>query len=176
MDRRERTFLVLKMYFLIFYLFYMCLSQGFYSCTNIMTKKQVRAWGGKGLFGLHFHTAVHHQGSQDWNSSRSGSRSWYRGHGGMFFTGLLPLACSVPHGKQVKEREGRPSSNVLIWSPAEGVAQTKGVCHHTFNPRWPWTRRSPCLQDLHTKIQVRNSQKSPSLQIRVTDGPSNSGL
>jgi hypothetical protein len=33
-------------------------------------------WGeGKGLFGLHFHAAVHHQGSQDWNSSRSGSRS-----------------------------------------------------------------------------------------------------
>jgi hypothetical protein len=33
--------------------------------------------------------------SQDWNSSRSGSRSWCRGHGGMFFTGLLPLACSA---------------------------------------------------------------------------------
>jgi hypothetical protein len=36
-----------------------CLSQGFYSCTNIMNKKT--SWGGKGLFGLHFHTAVHHQ-------------------------------------------------------------------------------------------------------------------
>jgi hypothetical protein len=69
------------------------LSQGFYSCTNIMTKKQSR--GGKGLFGLHFHNAVHPQGSQDWNSSRSGSRSWCRGHGGMLFTGLLPLACSA---------------------------------------------------------------------------------
>jgi hypothetical protein len=36
------------------------LSQGFYSCTNIMTKKQVgeeRVC----LFSLHFHTAVHHQ-------------------------------------------------------------------------------------------------------------------
>ena len=33
--------------------------------------------------------------SQDWNSSRSGSRSWCRGHGGMFLTGLLPLACSA---------------------------------------------------------------------------------
>jgi hypothetical protein len=28
-----------------------------------------------------------------------------------------------------------PSSSVLIWSPAEGVAQIKGVCHHTFNSR-----------------------------------------
>ena len=33
------------------------------------------------------------KGSQDWNSSRSESRSWCRGHGGMFLTGLLPLAC-----------------------------------------------------------------------------------
>jgi hypothetical protein len=31
---------------------------------------QETRWGGKGLFGLHFHVAVHHQGSQDWNSSR----------------------------------------------------------------------------------------------------------
>jgi hypothetical protein len=37
-----------------------CLSQGFYSCTNIMTKKQVGGEGEKGLFSLHFHTAVHH--------------------------------------------------------------------------------------------------------------------
>ena len=33
------------------------------------------------------------------------------------------------------ERENLPSSNVLIWPPAKGVAQVKGVCHHTFNPR-----------------------------------------
>jgi hypothetical protein len=32
-------------------------------------------WGGKGLFGLHFHTAVYHQGNQDRNSSRLRSRS-----------------------------------------------------------------------------------------------------
>jgi hypothetical protein len=31
------------------------------------------------------------EGSQDWNSSRSGSRSWHRGLGGMFLTGLLSL-------------------------------------------------------------------------------------
>jgi len=35
------------------------------------------------------------KGSQDWNSHRSGSRSWCRGHGGMLLTGLLPLACSA---------------------------------------------------------------------------------
>jgi hypothetical protein len=35
------------------------------------------------------------KGSQDWNSSRSGSRSWCRGYGGMLLTDLLPLACSA---------------------------------------------------------------------------------
>jgi hypothetical protein len=48
-----------------------CLSQGFYSYTNIMAKKQ----DGEERVGLHFHIAVYHQGSQDRNSSRSGSRS-----------------------------------------------------------------------------------------------------
>jgi len=36
-----------------------CLSQGFYSCTN--HHDQEASWGGKGLFSLHLHTAVHHQ-------------------------------------------------------------------------------------------------------------------
>jgi hypothetical protein len=68
-----------------------CLSEGFYSCTNIKTKKQV---GEERVYSactsiLLFIT----KRNQDWNSSRSGSRSWYRGHRGMFFTGLLPLAC-----------------------------------------------------------------------------------
>jgi hypothetical protein len=51
----------------------MCLSQSFYSCTNIMTKKQVgeeRVYSAY-TFALLFVT----KGSQDWNSSRSGSRS-----------------------------------------------------------------------------------------------------
>jgi hypothetical protein len=34
----------------------LCLSQGFYSCTNIITKKQVGE-----EFCLYFHIAVHHQ-------------------------------------------------------------------------------------------------------------------
>ena len=56
---------------------------------------QEASWGGKGLFSLQFHTAVHHQGSQDWNSSRSEIRSWCRSHGGMLLTGWLSLACSA---------------------------------------------------------------------------------
>ena len=71
----------------------MCLSQGFYSCTNIMTKKQV---GVGRVYSAYISTLLFiTERSQDWNSSRSGSRSWCRGHGGIFLTGLLPLACSA---------------------------------------------------------------------------------
>jgi hypothetical protein len=72
---------------------WMCLSQGFYSCTNIMTKKQV---GEERVYSAYISTLLFiTERSQDWNSSRSGSRSWCRGHGGMFLTGLPPLACSA---------------------------------------------------------------------------------
>ena len=70
-----------------------CLSQGFYSCTNIMTKNQV---GEERVYSAYTSTLLFiTKGSQDWNSSRAGSRSWCRGHGGMFFTGLPPLTCSA---------------------------------------------------------------------------------
>jgi hypothetical protein len=50
-----------------------CLSQGFYSCTNIMTKKQV---GKERVYSAYTSMLLLiTKGSQDWNSSRSGSRS-----------------------------------------------------------------------------------------------------
>jgi hypothetical protein len=49
-----------------------CLSQGFYSCTNIMTKKQV---GEERVYSAYTSILLFiTKGSQDWNSSRSGSR------------------------------------------------------------------------------------------------------
>jgi hypothetical protein len=70
-----------------------CLSQGLYSCTNIMTKKQA---GEERIYSAYTSMLLFiTKGSQDWNSGRSGSRSWCRGHGGMFFTGLPHLACSA---------------------------------------------------------------------------------
>jgi hypothetical protein len=39
--------------------FAICLSQGLYSWTKY--HDQEASWGGKGLFSLYFHTAVHHQ-------------------------------------------------------------------------------------------------------------------
>jgi hypothetical protein len=70
-----------------------CLSEGFYSCTNIKTKKQV---GEERIYSAYTSTLLFiTKGSQDLNSSRSGSRSWCRGYEGMLLTGLLPLACSA---------------------------------------------------------------------------------
>jgi hypothetical protein len=69
------------------------LSQGFSSCTDIMTKKQV---GEERVYSAYTSILpIITKGSQNWNSSRSGSRSWCSGHGGMLLTGLLPLACSA---------------------------------------------------------------------------------
>jgi hypothetical protein len=58
-----------------------------------MTKKQV---GEERVYSAYVPTLLLIiEGSQDWNSSRAGSRSSCRGHGGMFLTGLLPMACSA---------------------------------------------------------------------------------
>jgi hypothetical protein len=60
---------------------------------NIMTKKQV---GEERVYSAYISTLLFiTEGSQEWNSSRSGSRSWCRGHGEMFFIGLPPLGCSA---------------------------------------------------------------------------------
>ena len=46
------------------------------------------------------------KGCQDWNSSRSGSRSWCRGHGEMLLTGLLSLLSYRTQDYQL--RDGTP--------------------------------------------------------------------
>jgi hypothetical protein len=59
------------------------------------------------------------KGSQDWNSSRSESRSWCRGHGGMFLTGLLPLACSacsLIEPRLLAQRWHHPQGALIPWS------------------------------------------------------------
>ena len=43
------------------------------------------------------------------------------------------LAVTQSHTASRQRSERLPSSNVLIWSPAEGVAQIKGVCQMTLN-------------------------------------------
>jgi hypothetical protein len=76
----------------------------FYSVPSVLVRVSIPAqtlWprsklGRKGFIQLTLSTLLFiTKGSGDWNSSRSGSRSWCRGHGGMLLTGLLPLACSA---------------------------------------------------------------------------------
>jgi hypothetical protein len=58
-----------------------------------MTKKQT---GKERVYSAYISTLLFiTERSQDWNSSRSGSRSWCRGYRGMLLIGLLPLACSA---------------------------------------------------------------------------------
>ena len=60
---------------------------------NIMTKKED---GEESVYSAYISKLLFiTKGSQNSNSSRSESRSWCRGHGGMHLTGLLPLACSA---------------------------------------------------------------------------------
>ena len=60
---------------------------------NMMTKRQVVE---ERFYSAYTSTFLFiTKGSQDWNSSRSGSWIWCRGHGGMFLTGFLSLACSA---------------------------------------------------------------------------------
>jgi hypothetical protein len=62
------------------------------------------------------------KGSQDWNSSRSGSRSWCRGHGGMLLTGLLPLpclACFLIEPRTTSPERHHPQGALPPWSLIE---------------------------------------------------------
>jgi hypothetical protein len=61
-----------------------------------------RKLGRKDLFSLHFHLLFIIKRSQDWNSSRSGSRSWGRGHGEMS-PGLLSLLLYRTQDYQAKD-------------------------------------------------------------------------
>jgi hypothetical protein len=70
-----------------------CLIQGFYSCTNIMTKKQL---GRKGFIRFTFpHCCSSLKEVRTGTQAGQKAGTDCRGHGEMFFTGLLPLACSA---------------------------------------------------------------------------------
>jgi hypothetical protein len=111
-----------------------CLSQGFYSCTNIMTKKQV---GEERVYSAYTSILLFiTKGSQYWTSSRSGSRSWSRGHGEMFFTGLLPLtysACSLIEPRLPAQRWSHPQGAFPPWSLIEKMPYSCISWRHFLN-------------------------------------------
>ena len=113
---------------------WVCLRQGFYSCTNIMTKKQA---GDERVYSAYTSILLFiTKGSQDWNSSKSESRSWCRGHGGMFFTGLLPLACSACSLVELRlpaQRRSHPQGAFPPWSLIEKMPYSWISWRHFLN-------------------------------------------
>ena len=106
---------------------------------NIMTKKQI---GEERVYSAYISTFLFiTKGSQDWNSSRSGSRIWCRGHGGMFFTGLLPLpcsACSLKEPQDYQPRDGPTHKGlVVLGSIREQAEQARGSKPVSNIPPWP---------------------------------------
>jgi hypothetical protein len=92
-----------------------CLSQGFYPWTK--HHEQEASWGGKGLFSLHFHTAVDHQ-------RKSG----------------LEL-------KQVRKQElmQRPWRDVTYWLASPGLLSWLSYKTQDYQPRDGTTHKGPSL-------------------------------
>jgi hypothetical protein len=94
-----------------------CLSQSFYSCTK--HHDQEASWGGKGLFSLHFHIAVHHQ-------TKSG----------------LEI-------KQVRKQElmQRPWRDVTYWLASPGLLSLLSYRTQDYQPRDGITHNGPSPLD-----------------------------
>jgi hypothetical protein len=145
-----------------------CLSQGFYSCTNIMTKKQV---GEERVYSAYTSTLLFiTKGSQDWNSSRSESRSWCRGRGGMFFTGLLPLAssaCSLIEPRLPAQRWSHPQGTFPPWSLIEKMPYSWISWRHFLNWSSFLCDNSSCVkltQLASTNTKIHKTQNEIFLQ------------
>jgi hypothetical protein len=119
-----------------------------------MTKKQV---GEERVYSAYTSTLLFiTKGSQDWNSSRAGSRSWCRDHGGMFFTGLLPLACSafsLIEPRLTAQRWSNPQGAFPPWSLIEKMPHSWISWRHF--PNW-----SSFLGDNSSLCQV-DTQNQP---------------
>ena len=100
-----------------------------------MTKKKLV--GEKRVYSAYISTLLFiTERSQDWNSSRSESRSWCRGHGGMFFTGLLPLACSacsLIEPKTTSSGVAPPTRGLPPWSLTEKMPYSWILWRHFLN-------------------------------------------
>jgi hypothetical protein len=97
------------------------------------------------------------KGSQDWKSSKSGSRSWCRGHGGMFFTGLLPLACSACSPTEPSlpaQRWHHPQWALLTWSLIEKCL-TAGSHGGISSTEAPFSVITPAVSSWHKTSQYK---------------------
>jgi hypothetical protein len=132
---------------------------------NIMTKMQV---GEERVYSAYTSTLLFiTKGSQDRNSSRSGSRSWCRGHGEMLFTGLLPLAClacSLIEPKTTSPEMVLPTRGLFPWSLIEKIPHSWISWRHF--PNW-----SSFLCDNSSCVEL--TQNQPVHTARVMRRPWN---
>ena len=124
-----------------------------YSCTNIMTKKQV---GEERVYSAYTSALLFiTKGSQDWDSSRLGSRSWCRGHGEMFLIGLLPLACSacsLIEPKNTSPKVEPPTRDPPPWSLIEKMPHSWISWRHFPN----WNSFSGCDNSSLCQVDTQN--------------------
>jgi len=110
------------------------LSQGFYSCTNIMTKKQV---GEERVYSAYISTLLFiTKGSQDWNSSRSGSRSRCRGHGGCCLLPCFPWLAQLAflwYPRPLAQGWHHPQGALTPWSLVEKMPYSWVSWRHFLN-------------------------------------------
>lgn len=78
---------------------------------------------GGGLFGLHCH--IHYRNS---NKAEPRCRSWYRDHGVMLLTGLLPIPCSAcfPLEQELKPMDDHTQNHLRKYSTDLPIAQSYG--------------------------------------------------
>jgi hypothetical protein len=117
----------------------LCLSQGFYCCD--WTPWPRATWGGKGLFGLHFHMVVHHEGSQDRNSNKAGTwrqelmqRSW---RSTSYWLG--PLACSACILIELRTTSPGVASHTMGWAlPNQSLIKKNALQLHLMRDFSQW--------------------------------------
>jgi len=114
---------------------WICLRQGFSSCTNITTKNQV---GEERVYSAYTSTLLFiTKENQDWNSSMSGSSSWCRDHGGMLLA-CFPMACSAcfliePKTTSPKMLQSTMGWTLPPWSLVEKISYSWVSWRHFLN-------------------------------------------
>jgi hypothetical protein len=106
------------------------------------------------------------KGNQDWNTSRLGSRSWCRGHGGMFLTGLLLLACGLLSFFLIEPRTASPPTEALrTWSLVEKIPYS-WISWGIFSTESPFSVRTPACVKLTHKTLVQGPRIWPTMDAR----------
>jgi hypothetical protein len=93
---------------------------------------------------------------QEWNSSRSESRSWCRSPGVLFFTGLLPLACSacfLIEPRLPAPRWSHPQGALPLWSLIEKKPSSWISWRHFLNWSSFLCDNSSCVKLTHKTSQ-----------------------